>query len=108
MAIRLATKGPHPECLAASRDTVQGVEARTPTAENHTTDLDPLTGRPFPPVLTVSEASRYLGLSTKSVRAMLACGELYGRMTSGGYRWLIPRAALEDWLSGGEKVAHHG
>ncbi len=59
----------------------------------------------IPDVLSVPQTSEMLGLSTKTIRMMLSCGQIPGRKAPGRNRWLIPKAALIAWLNEGKDVA---
>ncbi|MDR2586854.1 MAG: helix-turn-helix domain-containing protein [Coriobacteriales bacterium] len=54
----------------------------------------------YPPVMTVDEVSEALRLSTGTVRRLLREGKLPGIHIEGSAFWRIPRAHLEQMLSG--------
>lgn len=54
-----------------------------------------------PDVLHPSDVASILGLSVQTVRAMCNRGDIPARKAMGGNVWLIPKAALEEWLRGG-------
>lgn len=47
-------------------------------------------------VLNLKEAAAYLGISTPTLLALLQSGSIPYRRA--GQRWLISKAALDDWL----------
>lgn len=54
-----------------------------------------------PDVLTIQDAQRVLPYSANTLRALCARGELPAVKPEGSRRWLIPKAALIEWLKGG-------
>ena len=49
------------------------------------------------PVFNLKEEALYLGISTPTLAALLRSGEIPCRRA--GHRWLISRAALDNWLN---------
>lgn len=54
-------------------------------------------------VLTVAETARLLRLSVNTTYAYLADGVIPGQRV--GRRWIVSRARLDAWLSGGAEAA---
>ena len=48
-------------------------------------------------VFNLKQAATYLGISVPTLAALLRSGEIHYRRA--GQRWLIPRSALDDWLT---------
>ena len=48
-------------------------------------------------VFNLKEAAAYLGISVPTLAALLRSGEIPYRRA--GQRWLIPKSALDAWLS---------
>lgn len=54
-----------------------------------------------PDVLTIQDAQRLLPYSVNTLRALCARGEIPAIKPEGCRRWLIPKAALVEWLERG-------
>lgn len=48
-------------------------------------------------VFNLKQAAAYLGISVPTLAALLRSGEIPCRRA--GQRWLIPKTALDDWLT---------
>lgn len=58
---------------------------------------------PCPRWLRLSDACRYAGLSTKTIKRMIGEGNLRGERTPGGH-WRVDRESIDDWFSGDDKA----
>ncbi len=47
--------------------------------------------------ITVSEIARLLGVDERTVRRMLAAGEIPGARAGSRGHWIVPREAFEEW-----------
>ena len=53
--------------------------------------------------LKISDASRYAGLSPKTIKRMLTKGYLRGERTPGGH-WRVDRESIDEYFSGDQKA----
>ena len=58
-----------------------------------------IVAEPTPMAFTVEEAARYLGISEGTLIKALRAGTIPARRL--GRRWIISKAALDDWLRTG-------
>jgi excisionase family DNA binding protein len=60
----------------------------------------------LPRLLDIDDAARYLGTSDKSVRALIAAGELgYIQKIPGRSPYLLDRLELDDWVNHNKRFA---
>ena len=61
-----------------------------------------------PDVLSAHQTAQLLGVTDGTARRLLCLGEIKARKTSGrrgsGTSWLVPKAAVKEWLLGGDEV----
>ena len=54
--------------------------------------------------LRIGDASKYASLSPKTIKRMLADGQLRGERTPGGH-WRVDRDSIDEWFSRGDQKA---